>query len=638
MLISKFSSKINTNVGESLIFSLICDNISDVGKEFRFSDKLEEFLFYEVNTLDSWINDIQPPLMFIRDDESDLFNDVCIREETEYHFIIDYPMNKMKLLEQRRENQIFPFVNRKLKNHIAFNSKETWVEIRPNVTRMSGRINFRSFAGIAKFEFYETTKKIEVEVVSYKLNYEDDFRSLLSELAQHHSELLLSLDQPTEISLGMDELSEASPQGSIFHLRRLMENNNLPLAIETILANPHVKISHDIIMAESSLVTNPDLFEISSNPSGMKWVKGGSGSKYFRGLTPKLLPEEHLEYIHDNQENQFVKFCLEELLQFIIRLLETLPEKFQNSRSFLISSQQTIEGYLTDPFFLSIGQFRRMSNSMVMQKRNGYKDMLKLIQEFEFGLQLDSDVSEFDNVDGDLRPIHKLYEYWCFFSLFSALKSICGKQVTSELLYRTEKGFTLCLKEKNQSQVVFNYNNKEVSLYYNRDFKKYTSNLWDGSYDGGVYHPDFSVRIVNNGKVHWVHFDAKYKLDYSKFMSMIKNGEGTAESSSSHDGNYKRNDIYTAHAYKDAILGTRGVYILYPDNIEDASIFIRNPVDRYVFHMPSIGAIPLRPGSNIFNQKQQSRLKEYIQMMLDILTMDNLEYQEETGIVVKQNE
>ncbi|WP_429843924.1 DUF2357 domain-containing protein [Brevibacillus sp. FIR094] len=638
MLISKFSRRIETLLGKPLTFSLLLNNISDIGPEFRF-ERLSEYEFNYVDANDILFTKTSPPLMFIRDEVSDIFRDICVREETEFDFVLDYPMSKKEILQQRRvpHYEVFPFTNGKLKNYISFNNPLAWQEIADDVTRISGRLNFRSFAGIVIFEFHLAIEAIEIEVVSYKLNYEDDFRVLLYELAQYHSELIFSLDQPSEVSLGLDQMAESSPQVLIFQLRRLMEKNNLPLAIETILANPHSKKSHDIFIDNTPLIVAPNLYEITSNPSSLEWGYGGNLSRHFKGYTPRSLPEEYIDFTFDTLENQFVKFCLEELVNNIEMILITLPLKFQNSKLFLGNCLDELMGYLNEPFFGNISPFRRISNSMILQKSRGYKELVKLIQEFELGLQLETDASEFDNVNGDLRPIHKLYEYWCFFSLIRILESICGQTTYSNLLKRADRGFTLNLREKSESKVSFNYNDSEINLYYNRDFKNFVNEDWNGSYDGGLYHPDFSLEVISRSQTHWIHFDAKYKLDYNKFLSMFRSNESGVSIDSEllkfQKGNFKRNDIHTAHTYRDAILGTRGVFILYPDNIENASIFTRHPKSDYSFSLPSIGAFPLRPGENNFNKKQQQRLEESIAVMLELLTNEEFEYQEESGFL-----
>lgn len=642
MLISKFTKSIETTLGKSLSFSLILNKISETGTEIEIN-RLYGYKFYTIDTNDEWISKINPPFMFVRDEPSDIFKDICLREELEFDFILDYPMSKREILIERKKQGMgnFPIKNEKLRNFISFNNTATWLEVEKDTTRISGRVNFKSFAGIAKLTFYEAVENIELEIISYKLNYEDDFKALLTEIAEYHSELILSLDQPTEVALGIDQMNESSAQVSILQLRRLMERNNLPLAIETILANPHKKMSQEVIIDDNSHIVNVDFFEITSNPSNLNWVRGGSLRRIFKGLTPATLPEETFEYILDTHENQFVKFCLEELAVNIETLLNNIPLKFSNSKKFLVESLDRIEEYLNAPFFRNIGPFRRISNSMVMQKRNGYKEFYTLLQEFEMGLKLESNISELDSVNGDLRPIHKLYEYWCYFSLLGILGNLCGDSVKSNILIRTEKGYSLNLREKSNSQVSFRYNNSNINLFYNRDFGKNVSEFWEGSYDGGIYHPDFSIEIITNGKSHWIHFDAKYKLDYAKFQLMIKEGDGEgADSPSGGDtslknGNYKRNDIYTAHAYRDAILGSRGVYILYPDNIEQSSLFSRSPQNEYFCGFPSIGAIPLRPGKNEFNIRQQQSLKKFIENILNVFTMDDIEYQEEVGILRK---
>lgn len=635
MLISKFTKKLDTTLGIPLSFSLMINNVTNFGSEFEMNNQVG-YLFSKVHIDDIWVTNLSPPLMYVRDEPSDLYKDICVREETEYDFVLDFPMSKEEILTQRKItlNNIFPFSNTKLKNYISINNVASWSEVGKNITRITGRIHFKSYAGVVKLLFYYTLEQIEIEVISYKLEYEDDFKTLLSELAQIHSELILSLDQPTEISLGIDHIAEYSPQTMILHLRRLMEDNNFPLAIQTILANPHVKKDHELIIDDLALIAKPSMDDISSNPFSLDWIKGGYLSNYFKGYTPSSLPEENIEYEYDNLENQYVKFIVEELAGNVQNLLDTLPSKYINSKCFLEKTMETIEGYLNEPFFRNISPFRRNSNSMVLQRRSGYKELIKLYQEFESGIQLDSNVSEYDSIDGDLRPIHKLYEYWCYFSLFNALRRICGAYDFSNMVQRTERGFSLNLREKSESKVSFKYNNSIVNLYFNRDFTQNTNGHWNGTYDGGIYHPDFSIQITAGEIVHWIHYDAKYKLDFNKFIQMMRRGTIDYETTENQNGSYNRNDIHTAHAYRDAILGTRGVYILYPDNIEMPNIFVRNPSSEYCYKLPSIGAIPLRPGINSFNEIQQKQLEMHIKEILDLLTNDNVLYQEELGVII----
>ena len=96
--------------------------------------------------------------------------------------------------------------------------------------------------------------------------------------------------------------------------------------------------------------------------------------------------------------------------------------------------------------------------------------------------------------------------------------------------------------------------------------------------------------LLMNNCVHWLHFDAKYRLNLSKFKSELKGGLEVATS-------FKREDIHKMHTYRDAVLGTRGSYVLYPGRERINELYVRNPSVDYRDNklMPSVGAFPLKP-------------------------------------------
>lgn len=572
------------------------------------------------------------PNLFVRAIPSDIFKELCIREEVEYEFFLELPISIYDIINRRNSNSVYPLANQKLTKYITFNSVETWFE-KDGLTHVSGRMNFGSYAGIVKFclDASLSLDVYEIEVVTNKIDYENDFRMLLYELADFHSELILSLDKPTEITFNTKFLSNISHQSILLHMRRMLEVDQLPLAIETILATPHTKLEYETETNELQEVVYPDFIEISSNFMSFDWKKGGHLSHIFKGYTPVNLPEEIVLNTYDTMENQFVKFSLQELERILIQLLSNLNDKYTNSKAFLQYSIKKVQSFLQEPFFKQIGDLNTITNSMVLKKRKGYKDLVHAMQVFNLGIQLESHISEFDTVDGDLRPIYNLYEYWCFIKLIYVLQDICEEKSWDKymLIKESENGFVLNLKTKSESRIDFKYDNLSIDLYYNRNFTNEADQLWHGTYDNLLLHPDFSLKIIAGEQAHWFHFDAKYKLDYKKVKKMILNG--------SEEGNFNNNDIFTAHAYRDAILGSRGVYILYPDVYGHEMIYIRNPLSKYKdqYKIPSIGAFPLKPGEK--NSGQIENIKDFLKNILDILSQ-NLNYQEETGLYYKDHQ
>lgn len=576
------------------------------------------------------------PEMYFNTEPSDILRNIGIREETEFSFILSIPISKIDLERKMAlsNNPIYPLGNIKLKNTFTFNSQEIWYE-KDNRTFISGKINFRSYTGIVKlFLDNDFSRDIhELEVVSYKIDYEKDFKKLLGDLAQFNSELILSLDNPAEITLNSSSLAEATPQSLLLHLRHLMDDYSLPLHLENILSNPYSKEIYLDEIVDITQAYNTDPLELICNSNYLKWRKGGNLSRLFKGYSPLQLPEQTLISTYDTPENQYIKFCLQELEQILIELRCKINNELINSLRFIDISLNQIQDYLQDSFFKEVGSLKTLTNSTVLQKRIGYKEFAEAIYYFNLGIQLESEINEYDTVDGDLRPVYDLYEYWCFFNLLHINQDICGsKNINIKPLMKYDnRRFRLNLKKGIQSQVNFKYKNLSISLFYNKNFTINGSNTWSGLYTSGVLHPDFSIRIKsNNDQEHWLHFDSKYKLDKIKLEKQLQD-----ETKSATYGNYIEDDIKTAHAYRDAILGTRGVYILYPDYNTDKTIFVRHPDKNYRenFPIPSIGAFPIRPSVN--NEKQINTLKSFLIDVYECLLINNFSYNEETVVFIQ---
>ena len=90
-----------------------------------------------------------------------------------------------------------------------------------------------------------------------------------------------------------------------------------------------------------------------------------------------------------------------------------------------------------------------------------------------------------------------------------------------------------------------------------------------------------------------IHFDAKYKLNIN-------------------DDSFKNVDIVKMHAYKDAIDGTLGAYVLYPGSVDRI-------YDEHDGGIESVGAFGLVPGSDADGRNS---LRDFILCLLRKLIDD----------------
>ena len=73
-------------------------------------------------------------------------------------------------------------------------------------------------------------------------------------------------------------------------------------------------------------------------------------------------------------------------------------------------------------------------NSQVLQKREGYRDILKYFLNLEFSFRLDWDEIS-DNFKGYERKLSELYEYWCYFKLIKVLNKLSDKKLDFNDIY-----------------------------------------------------------------------------------------------------------------------------------------------------------------------------------------------------------
>jgi predicted component of viral defense system (DUF524 family) len=231
-----------------------------------------------------------------------------------------------------------------------------------------------------------------------------------------------------------------------------------------------------------------------------------------------------------------------------------------------------------------------------------------------------------EDLGGELKPVWHLYQIWCCIQLIKSINAACGKpedecisQVFSVGDWRSD------IRSGKKPIVSWSLNADsgvlEVELFYNKEFsaKAVESGVWEGSYSL-PYFPDFSVAITSARRRNWLHFDAKYRVDRKAFAS----GGRTDQA--------KSGDIEKMHAYRDALLGTRGSYVLYPSIDTEVKIFVRHADEGYreLNSLPSIGAFPLHPGDGQRIAEQRLNLSRFISEAVKALS--DLGYQEETGL------
>ena len=270
----------------------------------------------------------------------------------------------------------------------------------------------------------------------------------------------------------------------------------------------------------------------------------------------------------DTPENRFIKFALEDIRRFLRSSEETYQSEDGWQSGVGISpkdSAQRLTVFCRGVFFRGIGRMRFLPlGSTVLQRKEGYREVLHLWLRFHASVQIDWEAGR-DLFGAGQKDVATLYEYWVFFELYDLFCSMFnaegGRTGVEKIIDADKKSVRL----KSGKEIVFKGSHNlygrslAVEFSYNKSFKH--SGDWndEGSWTR-LLHPDYTFtfwpRSAGDAKtaerlnllVH-IHFDAKYRVNKIGLLG----GEDEAGDEAGKNGNYKRQDLLKMHAYKDAI-------------------------------------------------------------------------------------
>ncbi len=252
--------------------------------------------------------------------------------------------------------------------------------------------------------------------------------------------------------------------------------------------------------------------------------------------------------------------------------------------------------------------------SPTLQRKSGYRELLRLWLQFHAGAQLAWDGGR-EVYEGGARTVATLYEYWLFFQLEALFRAkfACAEPLHA-LLVELESGLP---RLKLRRGVALNTpvggvwsktagRKLKAEFQFNRKFARRDDRTQPGSWTRGVQ-PDFTISIWPAGftaaeaetkelMVH-VHFDAKYRVEQAReLLGEDANDAAFVEGTATKDElrtAAKYADLLKMHAYRDAIRRTAGAYVLYPGNAAESG----NNQEFRGFHeiLPGLGAFAIRP-------------------------------------------
>lgn len=448
-----------------------------------------------------------------------------------------------------------------------------------------GIINFGNFIGRTKF------LEKELFVSSWKIS-QQDYERMLEDLSEAIVGLPFDFDTPTFEEFAYDALGDEQILYHLFLLvRRLVLNSETSLEglFATILSNPTRTEERE--MREESIwevtsVSAHTLVGIASSAQSLATISRTcnlSSAKICRVLSSRLghaaLPTKatsvNLIRTLDTPENRFLKFFLELCSDIAERFQETLVNKaiinidiFDDCTHVLEAIQQI----LSHEFFCGVNKMNVIpAQSVALQKRNGYKEVLEtyilLQQTIKKAILCENVLGVIENKD-----IALLYEMWTFFKTAKIMTDILQqKPKTAQIFENNDLEITL----RRGISLTFP-SSPRIKLSYNKSFCR-----GKGTYSL-MLRPDVVLEVGESIYI----FDAKFKLkrDFQRREDDVEVEMPTVE--------YKAEDIYKMHAYKDAIPKAKIACILYPNSQNNSMDFFEEKPGY------GVGAIPLLPNTD----------------------------------------
>jgi len=528
--------------------------------------------------------------------KAEFLSRVRLLENTNYHWeIFKYANNKLEILSENHGLLIQSSINKTEKNKISVRWEQDNRQCR-------GVFNFGNFLGAGSIGISKT-EGLTFEVISKKLDYEQEYIALIKDLSDKALSLLLDFDAPTTSQFTINQTRTPKTLESYLLLKTALPINELNAALAQIKARPHSILVSEERWMPSSLASG--LHAMNDPISRIRWARSTSSGK---PVAVEVLDRKRQD-TNNTAPNQFVRFALEKFSRICLEISENSEKNGKTNSTEALQIHKFIESELRCTLLKSVSRLGRIPyENQVLQKREGYKQLLRTYILTNSALAVrDLQDNGVLSPTAENRAVPDLYEYWLFFFLAQALEELNGAK-------KIERNY---VKELNQEGVVsikLDHSDEprltlelpigdvthHLGLYYNRTFK------------GGENQPSYSMKLrpdytietfvgygssynerrgnaFKNGTISYLHFDAKFRIQ------KVNISETDSDKEEQDDLSAKPSDIYKMHTYNEAIRGTAASVILFPGNTNKEGE-LNESYRKYFELIPGVGALAIKPG------------------------------------------
>lgn len=481
-----------------------------------------------------------------------------------------------------------------------------------------GTINFKNQVGKTDFNFKysvegkEKSLQFGTEVLSYKMDYRTDMKSIIRDIEREYSMLSYSFLKQTYLTF---ETKSGKSTELIWWQIFQTCYEEIVKATKTIINSPKRRLKSAVKYERAER---------------LPFISPENENEYceFENDPKHLYRVEEMFLSKDTIENRFLKYAIKEIHRRFNVVREHIKTSLKVDDSKISANldemQDTLMRLEMHPFFKTIGQFKGFSqDSLVMKRAHGYSQIYQSWIILQCGYELEEGVRKLE-----VKDISELYEIWCFIKVKNIVSEILdGKALEKTTGRELTTGFIRQLVYGTQSEVKFCKDNVELaSVMYNAQAEQDETNVTSAIAGTTTYttiqRPDIVLRLTKeNDDIQYTYlFDAKYRINDTQL-----NGYDVPPVDAINQMHRYRDAIYLADA-KGNVKNREiiGGYVLFPGNInkeEYADSYYARSADEI-----GIGAFPLKPGQYIQDEdgnlildpmSSESVLKEQIKAWIE---------------------
>ena len=466
-----------------------------------------------------------------------------------------------------------------------------------------GTVNYKNQVGrtdikvVYEKEGREEQLAFTTEVLSYKMDYRSDMRSVIRDIEEEFAMLSYSFLKETYLTFRPD--NKESTDLIWWQIFRDCFGK-ITDAARLIISNPKRRLQTSVTYERAEC---------------MPYMPAELENEYeeFKDNPAHLYRMEEMYLSKDTIENRFLKYALLNIHDRFKRVkrnvLNVLKADNVDLRKQISEMDEELASLVGDTFFRGIGTFKGFTqDSLVMKQAAGYRDVYEQWIILQCGYDLQEGVMQLE-----VKDISELYEIWCFIKVKNMVQHILREKATMHTEgSKTEGDFVKSLIQGSRSEVTF-WEDKEdgvqlASVMYNAttDDEEQSGDESSGSNRTDIndttsktteQRPDIVLRLSKqDDTIQYTYlFDAKYRIRDTTIPS--RDGVEVPPVDA----------INQMHRYRDAIYYTQarderlkrevvGGYVLYPGNLSKEQ-FIDSYYQRSVDEV-NIGAFPLKPGGH----------------------------------------